>query len=169
MSKSGVMSTGNIVLEKKDRTAWITLERPPVNVLDLSLLGELGRVLDLLAGDDKIDFVVLRGSGGRAFSAGVDVKDHTREKAPEMLEVVHGVVRRLFTISKITIAEIKGACLGGALELVSSCDLVLATEDAGVTWVSQSTPISSTLRWVHVMDSGKVYAVGDDGTILRFR
>ena len=124
------MSTGNVVLEKKDRAAWITLARPPVNVLDLSLLGEFRRVLELVEGDSSIDFVVLRGSGGRAFSAGVDVKDHTREKVPEMLEAVHGVVRRLFTISKVTIAGVKGACLGGALELVSSCDLILATEES---------------------------------------
>jgi len=124
------MSTGKIVLEKKDRTAWITLDRPPVNVLDLFLLRELGKVLELVGGEAEIDFVVLRGSGGRAFSAGVDIKDHTREKVPEMLEAVHGVVRRLFTISKITIAEVQGACLGGALELVCSCDLVLATEES---------------------------------------
>lgn len=124
------MSTGKIVLEKKDRTAWITLDRPPVNVLDLFLLRELGKVLELVGGEAEIDFVVLRGSGGRAFSAGVDIKDHTREKVPEMLEAVHEVVRRLFTISKITIAEVQGVCLGGALELVCSCDLVLAAEES---------------------------------------
>jgi len=47
-----------------------------------------------------------------------------------MLEVVHGVIRKLFTIRQITIAVVRGACLGGGWELASSCDLVLASEES---------------------------------------
>ncbi len=40
------------------------------------------------------------GAGDRAFSAGVDIKDHTKEKVPEMLDVVHGVIRKLLACRK---------------------------------------------------------------------
>ena len=120
----------SIVMEKKDRAAVITLVRPPLNVLDLSMLRELRRALDSVDGDGAVDFLVLRGGGDRAFSAGVDVKDHTRQKVPEMLEVVHGVIRRLLTLRQITIALVRGACLGGGCELASSCDLILASEES---------------------------------------
>lgn len=120
----------NIILEKKDRRASITLDRPPLNVLNLSMLRELQAVLDSLGGDPAVDFLVIRGSGERAFSAGVDVKDHTRENVPEMLEVVHGVIRSLLSLPQITVALVRGACLGGGCELASCCDLVLASEDS---------------------------------------
>ncbi len=120
----------NILLEKKDRTAFVSFQRPPLNVLNLSMMGELRKVLEEVDGDSAMDFLVLRGDGDRAFSAGVDIKDHTREKVPEMLDVVHGVIRKLFTIRQITIAVVRGACLGGGWELASSCDLVLASEES---------------------------------------
>lgn len=120
----------NVALEKKDRTALVTLERPPLNVLNLSMLRELKAILDSVGNDSTVDILVLRGGGERAFSVGVDVKDHTREKVPEMLEVVHGVIRRLFTLPQITIALVRGACLGGGCELASSCDLILASEES---------------------------------------
>ena len=119
-----------IILETKDRTASVTIERPPLNVLDLATLRELDGALDSIAENNKVDFLVLRGGGTRAFSAGVDVKDHTREKVPEMLETVHGVIRKLLSLPQITIALVRGACLGGGCELASSCDLLLAAEDS---------------------------------------
>jgi cyclohexa-1,5-dienecarbonyl-CoA hydratase len=117
-------------MEKKDRAAVITLGRPPLNVLDLSMLRELRSALDSVNGDGAVDFLVLRGGGDRAFSAGVDIKDHTRQKVPKMLEVVHGVIRRLLSLRQITIALVRGACLGGGCELASSCDLILASEES---------------------------------------
>ena len=119
-----------IILETKDRTASVTIERPPLNVLDLATLRELDGALGSIAENNKVDFLVLRGGGTRAFSAGVDVKDHTREKVPEMLETVHGVIRKLLSLPQITIALVRGACLGGGCELASSCDLLLAAEDS---------------------------------------
>lgn len=119
-----------VFVEKRERTAWITLERPPVNVLDLSLVRELKPILDSLGADTAIDILVVRGAGERAFSAGVDVRDHTREKVPEMLEVVHGAIRKLLALPQVTIALVRGACLGGGLELATSCDLIMASEES---------------------------------------
>jgi cyclohexa-1,5-dienecarbonyl-CoA hydratase len=110
--------------------ATVTLDRPPVNVLDILLLRELDRALDAVASEGSVDLLVLRSAGKRAFSAGVDIRDHTREKVPEMLAVVHGVIRKLGALPQITIAVVHGACLGGACELVSACDFVVASEQS---------------------------------------
>jgi len=120
----------NILLEKKERTASITLERPPLNVLNLPMLRELQAALDSVHRDEAVDILVIRGSGERAFSSGVDVKDHTRAKVPEMLEVVHGAIRSLLSLPQITIALVRGACLGGGCELATSCDFILASDDS---------------------------------------
>ncbi len=108
----------------------MTLDRPPLNVLNLPMLREFKTVLESVEGDSAVDLLVIRGGGDRAFSAGVDINDHTREKVPEMLETVHGVIRALLALPQITIASVRGACFGGGCELASSCDFVLATEDS---------------------------------------
>ena len=119
-----------VTSEKKDRVQWITWDRPPLNVLDIALLRELDRLLSDCAADSTVDLVLLRGAGQRAFSAGVDIKDHTADKVPEMLEVVHGVVRKLLSLPQVTIAVVRGACLGGGCEVASCCDFIVASEES---------------------------------------
>jgi cyclohexa-1,5-dienecarbonyl-CoA hydratase len=117
-------------VERKARAISLTLERPPLNVLNLPMIGELRQLIEPLKDDDTLDVLILRGAGEKAFSAGVDIGDHTREKVPAMLEAVHGVIRALFELPQVTIAAVRGACLGGGCELASSCDLLLASDDS---------------------------------------
>jgi cyclohexa-1,5-dienecarbonyl-CoA hydratase len=119
-----------VLVEKRGRAAWVTLERPPLNVLNLELLKELNQVLSHFFTDTKTDIVGLQGAGEKAFSAGVDIQDHSRENVPEMLDTVHGVIRKLFALPQVTIAAIRGVCLGGGCELATSCDLVVASEES---------------------------------------
>lgn len=119
----------NISAEKKNRTLYLALDRPSLNVLNLPLLGKFSELLDPLKHDKEVDFVVLRGRG-RAFSAGVDVGDHTREKVPAMLEAMHAVIRTLLEIPQVTLCVVDGVCLGGGCELASSCDFILASEES---------------------------------------
>jgi cyclohexa-1,5-dienecarbonyl-CoA hydratase len=119
-----------INVEQQGRIVSITWDRPPLNVLNISLLRELDSALSNCAATPSVDVVVLRGAGERAFSAGMDIGDHTREKVPEMLEVVHGVIRKLLALPQVTIAAVRGACLGGGCEVASSCDMIVATEES---------------------------------------
>lgn len=119
-----------IKVKNKERVVHITMDRPPLNVLDIPLCRELDAVLTACAADTAADVMVIEGEGQRAFSAGVDIRDHTREKVPEMLDVVHGVIRKLLALPQVTIAVVRGVCLGGGCELASSCDLVVASEES---------------------------------------
>jgi cyclohexa-1,5-dienecarbonyl-CoA hydratase len=120
----------SLKVEKKERVVRITMDRPPLNVLNIPLLRELDAALTACAADTVIDIIVIEGAGQRAFSAGVDIRDHTRENVPEMLDVVHGVIRKLFALPQVTIALVRGVCLGGGCELASSCDFVVGSEDS---------------------------------------
>ena len=117
-----------VQLRVKHRTAWITLDRPPLNILDIAMMesldAALGRALP------KSDFVVFQGAGAKAFCGGADVADHTPKRVEKMLSAFHAVFRRLAAADCLTIAAVRGYCLGGGLELATFCDFVLATESA---------------------------------------
>jgi cyclohexa-1,5-dienecarbonyl-CoA hydratase len=118
----------SVRVDKKGETLFLTWDRPPLNVLDIAVLRQFGETLDSCAKDPAAQIVVLQGAGERAFSAGMDVADHTPDKAPAMLEAVHGVVRQLLALPQVTIALIRGLCLGGGCEIASCCDFLIASD-----------------------------------------
>ena len=112
------------------RTGTLTLDRPPLNVLDTVALQALRDTLDELAHDRELALVFVRGAGGRAFSAGTAIQDHTPDRVPAMLAALREAVVRLRALPAITVAAVAGHCLGGGMELAMACDLVIATEDS---------------------------------------
>jgi len=113
----------------QDALARITLCNPPLNVIDIPMMEELGQVLAEIESRSGIAVVVLS-SEGKGFSAGVDVAAHTPDKVEEMLTKFHTIVRAVVTTRKVTIAAVHGLCLGGGAELAMVCDLVYTSEDA---------------------------------------
>ena len=124
------MTTGHetVQLRIEDRTAWITLDRPPLNILDIATMRALDAALKRAI--PKCDFVIFQGAGPKAFSAGAEIADHTPKRVGKMLSAFHAVFRRLAAADCVTIAAVHGYCLGGGMELASFCDFVLATESA---------------------------------------
>ncbi len=118
----------NILYESMDGVAKITINRPPLNILDIETLRELNKALKHAKKDDGISVVILKGAGDRAFSAGVDIKDHMPEKVEELLEAFHEVFYSLFDLDRPTIAVVDGYALGGGCELAAACDIVIASE-----------------------------------------
>ena len=95
------------------------------------MMDELAGALDDLEQRSDVAVVVLAASG-KAFSVGVDVAAHTPDKIQEMLSKFHGVILKLVSTKKVTIAAVRGHCLGGGAELAMVCDLVYTSENA--TW-----------------------------------
>ncbi len=124
------MSEPLVLLHRDGSVATITLNRPPLNILDIPTIARLGETIAELATDPGLVLIVLRGAGDRAFSAGVAVQDHTPDKVGPMLDSLHGTIRRLRDLDAVTVAAVQGHCLGGGMELALSCDLMIATDDA---------------------------------------
>lgn len=123
------MDLEDIKIEKEGNIATISLNRPPVNVMRLKTLKELINGLKDLDDDSEIKTIVITGEG-KAFSAGVEVKDHLGDTMPKMIKVFVDLFRTLLSIDKVTIASVNGVALGGGCELVAGCDLAVASEEA---------------------------------------
>ena len=125
-----------VELTRDGPVATITLSRPDaLNALTREMLERVAAALDELAADEAVRVIVLTGRG-RAFSAGVDLKELggrqlSHGAVGEYLDTpARGVVGRLTGIPKVVIARVNGFCFTGALELVLACDLVIAATEA---------------------------------------
>lgn len=154
------MAEATFSIDRGGGIVRITLERPPLNILDLPTLRSLNRVLEE-CDVESVRVLVLRSGIDKAFSAGVDVRDHRGEHVAEMLDEVKINARRLLRYGPVTIAAIHGLTLGGGLELAMLCDLVLSADDAVIATpeigLAAFPPIAAAwfpelCGWRHTMD-----------------
>jgi cyclohexa-1,5-dienecarbonyl-CoA hydratase len=124
------MSEG-VEVEREDAIVRITLNRPPLNILDVTTLEALNRALDS-ANVPEVRVVVLRSALERGFSAGVDIRDHVPETLNAMLEAVRENAGLLLTLEPLTIAGVHGIALGGGAEVALLCDLVVASSSTTI-------------------------------------
>jgi len=110
-----------------ERVMELAIDIPPVNVLDTENLTGIARALNSL--DAGVSAVLIKGEG-RCFSAGASVAEHKPESAPAMIQALTDACMALENAPVPTVAMVHGACMGGALELVSFCDFVIADPEA---------------------------------------
>lgn len=122
------MAYEHIKIEVADGLATLTMCREPLNVLNIAMMKEMNQALDELAGQ-PLKVLLIKGEG-KAFSAGVDVGEHLGDQVVEMIEVFHGIFRRMESLGVVTVASVQGAALGGGCEVAAFCDLVVASEKA---------------------------------------
>src|SRR5579863_9885525 len=109
-----------IGLKTDGQVAQISLNNPPLNVIDTPMMDELAAVLVELDTRPEISTFVFRGEGD-SFSAGVDIAEHAPDKIGATLEKFHHIIRALIATNRITIAAVRGKCLGGGAELAMIC------------------------------------------------
>ena len=117
--------------------AFVTIDHPPINLLDLTLIADLDRVSRELDADAAVKVVVLQSANPDFFVAHADVtliQQMPPELPPraEKLGMFHAMVDRLRTMPKATIAKIEGRCRGGGSELALSCDMRFAARGTAV-------------------------------------
>lgn len=123
------MSYEHIEVSFENGLGTITLNRPLMNILNIAMMEEINSSLDSWQGNKELK-VILFNAKGKCFSAGVDVGEHMGDLASKMIEVFHGMFRRMDKLGVLTIASVFGSCLGGGCELAIFCDMVVASEGA---------------------------------------
>jgi cyclohexa-1,5-dienecarbonyl-CoA hydratase len=109
--------------------ATLTLDRPPRNVMNIEMMEQMNAALLELRNHPELKVLVIRGRG-EAFSAGVDLADHTRDKISRMLQVFHRIFETIRLLDVIAVSAVDGPALGGGFELAIGCNLVVASESA---------------------------------------
>jgi len=123
------MAYHHILTEFKQGLGTITLNRPPVNVLNIAMMEEINDALKGWLGKKDLK-VVLFNAKGKCFSAGVDVGEHMGDLAPKMITAFHLMFRLMDKLGIPTVSSVYSSCLGGGCELAVFSDLVIAGEGA---------------------------------------
>jgi enoyl-CoA hydratase len=122
-----------IIYEKKNRLAYITLNRPEaLNVYNIKMRDELYQVLGAIKDDSDIRVVLFRGAGDRAFCAGADLSEFLTAPSPIIARQARwerDIWGLFLSINKPLIAALHGFVLGSGVEIALCCDLRLAAED----------------------------------------
>jgi cyclohexa-1,5-dienecarbonyl-CoA hydratase len=116
-----------IQTEFKDGVATLTLNRAPLNILNIEMMEEINHYLEGLKKEKSLKLLVIQ-AAGKAFSAGVDVGEHLGDLVYKMIEAFHKMFRLMDSLKVPSIAVVNGSALGGGCELALYCDMVIATE-----------------------------------------
>jgi cyclohexa-1,5-dienecarbonyl-CoA hydratase len=95
----------SILFERKNGYARITLNRPPVNALNIEMMTEISNALESLQNEDHTKLIIIN-SACRIFSAGIDMVDHAPPKVFQLLEAFHQIFLTMADMAKPTIAAV---------------------------------------------------------------
>jgi 3-hydroxypropionyl-coenzyme A dehydratase len=123
-----------IQLEPLGDVAIIKINRPEaLNSLNLEVIAELSRTIDIVGADDGIKVVIITGAGERSFCAGADIAYMVNidpMKAEKYASSAQGVLNKIEKLEKPVIAAVNGFALGGGCELALVCDIRVASSNA---------------------------------------
>ncbi len=128
------MAYEDILYEKKDGVAWVTINRVKTfNSFRTRTLEELNEVIEDASNDGVIGVIVISGAGGKAFCSGGDVaemRDLTPVTGRVFLVKLYNVFQKIRWAPKPVIAAVNGYCLGGGNEINMVCDMTIASESS---------------------------------------
>src|SRR3954452_14618936 len=128
------MNFENILLEKKNSIAYVTVNRPKVlNALNMATMDELRAAFHEIKNDAGMRMVILTGAGEKAFIAGADISELAKHDAVSGKEYTHrgqSVLNLIENLGKPVIACINGFALGGGCEIAMACTMRLANDTA---------------------------------------
>ena len=128
--------TDVVLLEREGEIAKVTLNQPAkLNAVNNQMWSRLHDVFEELDAEESLRCVILAGAGDRAFSVGADITEFeenrsTIDKARRYHERTHTAMQAIFCCRHPVIAQIKGLCVGGGLEVTTTCDLRICGESA---------------------------------------
>lgn len=128
--------TEAILVSREGAVATIELSDPPYNRLSMALIDALESTVRGLEEDRDVRAVVLRGAGGENFSVGADIREFGAAASGRgvqgFIEQRLRVIRSIETMSKPVVCAIRGACLGGGLEIALACHFRIGARGAKI-------------------------------------
>lgn len=128
--------SGTIRVEASEHRATVWLDNTARrNAISRAMWIELARVFQQLSADPQLRCIVLRGAGTEAFGSGADISEFAQIRADaaqarSFAEQTHAAFHAVRDCAVPVVAAIRGACVGGALEMAAFCDLRIASEDS---------------------------------------
>ena len=127
MAKQSVIAP--VLVTRDGHIATVALNNPArLNALNKPMWVALDAAMHELSADDTLRCIVLRGAGDKAFAAGADIAEFATERADSRQaksygEIIHATMQAVARCRHPVVALIKGACVGGGLEIAAMCDL----------------------------------------------
>jgi enoyl-CoA hydratase/carnithine racemase len=118
-----------VSIEIEDRVAWLRLERPPRNLLNIAMMEEINDALVTARKKKETQLVVVRGADG-VFCEGLDYKEHGPKRVRRLIQVFMRIFETMRMMQLISIAAVEGAAEGSGFELALGCNLIVAAEGA---------------------------------------
>jgi enoyl-CoA hydratase/carnithine racemase len=137
------MSYEHVIYEKKDRIAYVTINRPEVmNAINAAAHVELREIWEDFRDDDDVWVAIFTGAGDRAFSTGNDLKESASrdEKARNAERPPFAGMTSKFECSKPIIAAVHGYCVAGGFETALACDLIVAADNTQFSLPEEGRP-----------------------------
>lgn len=125
-----------IQLEPEGDIAIVRINRPEaLNAMNVDVVSELSRTIDIIAADDSIKVVIITGAGERSFCAGADISYMVNidpMQAERYATSAQSVINKIERLEKPVIASVNGFALGGGCELAMACDIRIASNNAKI-------------------------------------
>ena len=130
------MAADPVLVSRDGAIATVALNNPQkLNALTRAMWARLGEVMRGLSADDALRCVVVRGAGDQAFAAGADISEFATERANraqarEYGNLIHTTMQAVTRCRHPVVAMIRGACVGGGLEIAAMCDFRVCGESS---------------------------------------
>jgi enoyl-CoA hydratase/carnithine racemase len=148
------MTDKTVLYEVSNGIARITLNRPPVNALNLEMIKGVVAALETAGKDQGIRAVVLTSAISKAFSAGLDLHlllGKSEQKVRAMLQELYVRLHDTqYNLGKPSIAAIGGAARGGGMTLAISCDVILAGQSATFGYPEIDVGVIPAIHFTHL-------------------
>jgi len=167
------MRLTDVLYEKRNKTAWVTLDRPQsLNAITPDMIRSVRTAAEAAAGDMNVEALVITGSG-RGFCAGADIRVMSNadlESFREFLVLLTDVWTFIRTFPKPTMAAINGVAVGAGFELTLVCDLRIAASTASIgsaeLLINQPMTNASTYLLARLVGEAKAKELGMTGDTI---
>lgn len=148
--------TPELRLEREGGLAFLILDNPArLNALTASMWAALPRLIAEADADPAVRVIVLKGAGGKAFSAGADISEFESARTGDAVKAYdalnHAAFEAVLGAAKPTLAMIEGFCLGGGLGIAACCDMRLGNEAATFAIPAARLGLGYHPRWVRTL------------------